>query len=498
MYRSLVSTARIRPWKTSNVRASSSASRSRPGEPDGVAAAGLGLLQRSGGDRQQRRSPSRRAPGRCRRPALNVIGRRSETPNWSARSTSAARTAAHDVAMSVDPCRPGRRSASRPGRIGPARRPAAAPRGQDLDDGQQAVVAGRVAVRLVEQPEVVDVEQGDPERTAVRSRAARPPARPASTTRAVVQAAGQRVPVARVDERGRLPADPTSAPNGTRRTARPRATRAADSVTSTMPRRRSSSCGEDRYRVAPDPDDRPDRAVGHEREVLAQDVARRQGGPGDLASGPVGQAGGGWSPPRAVVKSLVAGRRVPTARRLAGDDHLARRAGGFRCGRSRPRRAGSRVEPRWPAPTVRGGPARPQVVRATAARDERPDQRGVGPDDRVQGRGREVRETMRIWAMAVIPTMAMNTPKTMMKRTGRCVRLGVPNVLMWFAPRRKDGPRPYRHGGRVAHGTKVRSGDRRGVGRSAGGEGGIRTHGVLRLNAFQERRLQPLGHLSGR
>ena len=29
-----------------------------------------------------------------------------------------------------------------------------------------------------------------------------------------------------------------------------------------------------------------------------------------------------------------------------------------------------------------------------------------------------------------------------------------------------------------------------------GGEGGIRTHGVLQLCAFQERRLRPLGHLS--
>ena len=29
------------------------------------------------------------------------------------------------------------------------------------------------------------------------------------------------------------------------------------------------------------------------------------------------------------------------------------------------------------------------------------------------------------------------------------------------------------------------------------GEGGIRTHEVFRLSAFQERRHQPLGHLSG-
>ena len=28
------------------------------------------------------------------------------------------------------------------------------------------------------------------------------------------------------------------------------------------------------------------------------------------------------------------------------------------------------------------------------------------------------------------------------------------------------------------------------------GEGGIRTHGTFRINGFQDRRLQPLGHLS--
>ena len=30
-----------------------------------------------------------------------------------------------------------------------------------------------------------------------------------------------------------------------------------------------------------------------------------------------------------------------------------------------------------------------------------------------------------------------------------------------------------------------------------GGEGGIRTPGPLRVNGFQDRRLKPLGHLSG-
>ncbi len=35
------------------------------------------------------------------------------------------------------------------------------------------------------------------------------------------------------------------------------------------------------------------------------------------------------------------------------------------------------------------------------------------------------------------------------------------------------------------------------IGPGIGGEGGIRTHEVFRLSAFQERRHQPLGHLSG-
>ena len=37
---------------------------------------------------------------------------------------------------------------------------------EQVDDGQQRAVAGRVAVRLVEQPEVVDVDEGDGERAS--------------------------------------------------------------------------------------------------------------------------------------------------------------------------------------------------------------------------------------------------------------------------------------------------------------------------------------------
>src|SRR6478609_545603 len=43
----------------------------------------------------------------------------------------------------------------------------------------------------------------------------------------------------------------------------------------------------------------------------------------------------------------------------------------------------------------------------------------------------------------------------------------------------------------------VDRGRRRSRASACGGEGGIRTHEVFRLSAFQERRHQPLGHLSG-
>jgi hypothetical protein len=35
-------------------------------------------------------------------------------------------------------------------------------------------------------------------------------------------------------------------------------------------------------------------------------------------------------------------------------------------------------------------------------------------------------------------------------------------------------------------------------GRNNGGEGGIRTHGTLRFNGFQDRRFRPLSHLSSK
>ena len=38
-------------------------------------------------------------------------------------------------------------------------------------------------------------------------------------------------------------------------------------------------------------------------------------------------------------------------------------------------------------------------------------------------------ETRTIWAIAVTPTIARKTPKTMMKRTGRGMRRGVPNMV---------------------------------------------------------------------
>ena len=69
---------------------------------------------------------------------------------------------------------------------------------------------------------------------------------------------------------------------------------------------------------------------------------------------------------------------------------------------------------------------------------------------------------------------------------------GVKHLDRTVGPR--VGVRPLRAGAsaRCVSGTATR-----GSVADGGGEGGIRTHEVFRLSAFQERRHQPLGHLSG-
>ena len=147
-------------------------------------------------------------------------------------------------------------------------------------------------------------------------------------------------------------------------------------------------------------------------------------------------------------------------------------------------------------------PAGTEVVRRQAARDEQADERGVGADRRVERRRREVRRDHHVWATAVTPTITRKIPKTRNSRTGRGTRRGRPNMVIWLAPTRSDGLERYGAGSGVAHGTEVLpwvpSAAHRDARRDAsgGGEGGIRTHEVFRLSAFQERRHQPLGHLS--
>ncbi len=101
---------------------------------------------------------------------------------------------------------------------------------------------------------------------------------------------------------------------------------AADSVTSTMLPADLLELGEDRNRIAPDPDDAADLSVGDQREVFADDVGRAEGRPGSLAGGDVGDAG----------RRSVAGQgrdeigahrtRPATSQRVVGRDDPAIRA----------------------------------------------------------------------------------------------------------------------------------------------------------------------------
>ena len=76
------------PGRRRSVRVSTSGSTVRPGHPDGIAAARLGLLERSAPWRSAGPSPSRAWSGNRQTPALTVSGRRSDASNWSEWSAS--------------------------------------------------------------------------------------------------------------------------------------------------------------------------------------------------------------------------------------------------------------------------------------------------------------------------------------------------------------------------------------------------------------------------
>ncbi|HEX2160445.1 MAG TPA: hypothetical protein VHF88_01325 [Thermoleophilaceae bacterium] len=70
---------------------------------------------------------------------------------------------------------------------------------QPLGDGDQQLVAGLVAERVVDQLEVVDVEEGDREATVAGARVAQRPAESAPEERAVRQS-GERIVVRAVGQ----------------------------------------------------------------------------------------------------------------------------------------------------------------------------------------------------------------------------------------------------------------------------------------------------------
>ena len=74
-------------------------------------------------------------------------------------------------------------------------------------DREQRLVAGPVAVVVVQEPEVVDVDEGDAERRA-GGPGALDLAGEVGDERAVVQRPGQRVALGRLDERGGLAGQP--------------------------------------------------------------------------------------------------------------------------------------------------------------------------------------------------------------------------------------------------------------------------------------------------
>ena len=141
-------------------------------------------------------------------------------------------------------------------------------------DGEQRLVAGVVPVVVVEQPEVVDVDQGDAERQAGRPGALDLVCE-VRHERAVVERTGERVSMGRLEELCGLAADPClGGPEDEEEQGRrdeAGAERDQDDVAADV-----AEPGQDRGGVAPDDDDAADVAVGLDREVLADEGGRGQ------------------------------------------------------------------------------------------------------------------------------------------------------------------------------------------------------------------------------
>ena len=151
-------------------------------------------------------------------PTLTVIGSRSVSAKRRLRSTSPVRSRSTTGSRCVDR---GRRRDQQElvGAVAAQLHPRLDVLAQRRCDGEQRLVAGLMPVVVVEQPEVVDVDEGDPDRPDVVTRRARSPGRgsPTSAPWLSVSVSGSR----RVDSSRAvgLAREPSPAPSGRRGTA---------------------------------------------------------------------------------------------------------------------------------------------------------------------------------------------------------------------------------------------------------------------------------------
>ena len=245
---------------------------------------------------------------------------------------------------------------------------------------------------------------------------------------AVVEQPGQRVAPGRVHERRGLAGEPglggpedqeEQGRGDERRGQRHEDDLAADVI----------EAGEDRHRVAPDADDAPDLAIDRDAAGTRAGPSASRGRPGAAAAA-VGRADGGLG--RARERRRRTRRRPagpPAERRIAGRDDRAVGAAQLDAedlaGPDQGRERGS--EP-WPGRRVGAAPARGRP--ADVGVDEGAGRRRVAADDVVEGgSSRSARRPATDWAVAVMPMMARNAPKTTSEQQrARRAGIGLPNT----------------------------------------------------------------------
>ena len=166
----------------------------------------------------------------------------------------------------------------------------------------------------------------------------------------------------------------------------------------------------------------------------------------------------------------------------------------------------------------RGGPGTPSAARGIPGRSFTPgslwhetglDPATLSPGDAVRAKTADLDSTRRHDGLPeqILPSVRLpsgpaapadpvpHRPAVRTRRTSRPAGSGSVGSADRSWNVRRGGTWTRAGSRRCANGGTSRTG--RAPGSSRGGEGGIRTHEVFRLCAFQERRLQPLGHLSG-